>query len=517
MKNTIKDIINSRKAIKKMESFPNATVDDFKEDTDTTCIICHEEMCQITEVPIDENEAAAGNSTNNSEPASSGDSADKKPKTKKVKKLLGKIKKLPCGHMFFEGPLRSWFLRQQTCPICRANVLVETGPRTYNHGIDIPWGNELPERQARRVQRMMQNYRNNPPPGGFDPDMAEFLGIGRNRNGNAANNNNNNNSASSNNNTPAANTNGNAIPNRNIDNIANEMTVDALKNLLNKSKTSNNFQLSNEKIAEIMKLANKTVPLPKVPANLPELMKLNSQELREMESNSKKAIVQRIEFLRNIRTMCDASICMMGQYEDLMIKEMPEISSVLKSTSKSDDTKSSSSSKTQAATDSKSTSSSKPDLKNLSKAEMHDFLKNVDIDLLTKEIGRRVENKLKNLKEQTDQVLDEDLDDDEICIDEETEKMLKTKKDNLEKMIGDAEKRLKNSVAAVTEPVAVKKEVPSLNSGTQVKQEAEIQTEAEGQKDAEPESEEENALEETAELSPNELRRRRLAALERRI
>ncbi|CAF4605472.1 unnamed protein product, partial [Rotaria magnacalcarata] len=33
------------------------------------------------------------------------------------------IKRLTCQHIFHKNCLRSWFQRQQTCPICRTTVL----------------------------------------------------------------------------------------------------------------------------------------------------------------------------------------------------------------------------------------------------------------------------------------------------------------------------------------------------------------------------------------------------------
>merc|ERR1712072_1000682 len=73
LRNTIRDIVRSRKAIKRLQSFPDATLVDFEdEDKDTTCIICHEEMVS-------------------GEP----------------KQLSGQLKKLPCNHTFHASCLRS--------------------------------------------------------------------------------------------------------------------------------------------------------------------------------------------------------------------------------------------------------------------------------------------------------------------------------------------------------------------------------------------------------------------------
>ncbi|KAI3383215.1 hypothetical protein SNEBB_006826 [Seison nebaliae] len=84
LRTSISDIIQSRRAIRYMnEYFPTVTDADLRSaSVDTTCIICREEM-------------TAG------------------------------AKRLPCNHIFHVVCLRSWFQRQQTCPICRNNILTE--------------------------------------------------------------------------------------------------------------------------------------------------------------------------------------------------------------------------------------------------------------------------------------------------------------------------------------------------------------------------------------------------------
>eukprot|EP01133_Synstelium_polycarpum_P011508 gene11508-13426_t len=65
------------------ERFPEATEEELN-NTDKICIVCREDM-------------------------TSG-------------------KKLPCGHILHLSCLRSWLERQQSCPICRADVLVDDNP-----------------------------------------------------------------------------------------------------------------------------------------------------------------------------------------------------------------------------------------------------------------------------------------------------------------------------------------------------------------------------------------------------
>lgn len=286
MKNTLRDIVNSKKAIKKMQNFTTAKIEDFTEDKDVTCIICHEDMVNEKDAP----------------PPKEGE--EPKPK---IKFLTGEIKKLPCGHMFHSSCLRSWFMRQQTCPICRASVLTAdtgaagaaaaggfrlaggrlAGARVAGGAAAGDAGNNNPNRDARRIQRLIQNIRNNP--------VAGLRGLNVRVNGVNANADNNNVTGSS---STAGST-------------------------LNLGNTASNIDDLYEDLPEIINRTAKSVPVPKVPINLSELMKLDAIELQEMEKQEKKAIVKRIEFLRNIRTMCDASISMMSQYDSLLIKDMP--------------------------------------------------------------------------------------------------------------------------------------------------------------------------------------------------
>uniref|UniRef100_H2ZDK5 RING-type E3 ubiquitin transferase n=1 Tax=Ciona savignyi TaxID=51511 RepID=H2ZDK5_CIOSA len=93
-KKAVSDIVLSRRAIRNMNTlYPDATAEDLAS-TDSTCIICREEM-----------------HTTNQDNAQPGVPA------------AGTNKKLPCSHVFHASCLRSWFQRQQTCPTCRLDVL----------------------------------------------------------------------------------------------------------------------------------------------------------------------------------------------------------------------------------------------------------------------------------------------------------------------------------------------------------------------------------------------------------
>jgi E3 ubiquitin-protein ligase synoviolin len=80
-KKALNDVVLSRRAIQLLNtSFPFATEEDL-ENSDNVCIICRETMTA---------------------PA---------------------CKKLPCNHIFHRSCLRGWFLRQQTCPTCRMDIV----------------------------------------------------------------------------------------------------------------------------------------------------------------------------------------------------------------------------------------------------------------------------------------------------------------------------------------------------------------------------------------------------------
>jgi E3 ubiquitin-protein ligase synoviolin len=92
------------------ELYPNATAEDLNGASDSTCIICREEM-QVVDPT-----AAANNDEDNPEAAAYRNDNEQN---------LDQPKKLPCGHIFHFHCLRSWLERQQTCPTCRRSVLVD--------------------------------------------------------------------------------------------------------------------------------------------------------------------------------------------------------------------------------------------------------------------------------------------------------------------------------------------------------------------------------------------------------
>jgi E3 ubiquitin-protein ligase synoviolin len=270
LRNTIKDIVKSRKAIKRMESFPDATMAEFADvDKDTTCIICHEEMV-------------------------TGEGA--------ARVVVEQLKKLPCGHIFHAGCLRRWFLRQQTCPICRRNVLegevpaggnglnqagqagVRVGPRGNNAQVEAQRIHDL----IRNLQAQARNGNANVPLNVGGAGVPPVAGA-----------------------TPAP-----GAPNVNIAGaniIQSEFTISGLPTV-----SVNNVPF--------------TVPVPKPPVNVEELAKLELHELRAMEGDERMAIARRIAYLRDVRSMCDATLTMMSQYQSVMGPEVkPDASTNKKS------------------------------------------------------------------------------------------------------------------------------------------------------------------------------------------
>lgn len=92
------------------ELYPDATEEDLRRMSDSTCIICREDM-QIAVAEVD--------------PDAEGPSAPEQPRGRNS----DIPKKLPCGHIFHFGCLRSWLERQQSCPtwyvICSQLLLRE--------------------------------------------------------------------------------------------------------------------------------------------------------------------------------------------------------------------------------------------------------------------------------------------------------------------------------------------------------------------------------------------------------
>jgi E3 ubiquitin-protein ligase synoviolin len=116
-KKSLNDVIMSRRAIRNLNNmYPDVTVEQLRNYSDTICIICREEMTSPNDSPVQQ------------------------------------IKKLPCDHIFHKSCLRSWFQRQQTCPTCRTSILRFTYPNQEQN---------MPQQQQQQQQQPPQQPQNN--------------------------------------------------------------------------------------------------------------------------------------------------------------------------------------------------------------------------------------------------------------------------------------------------------------------------------------------------------------------
>ncbi|KAK4512290.1 uncharacterized protein ATC70_002987 [Mucor velutinosus] len=139
-----RDLYRYRRATRNMnELYPNATAEDLSRSSDSTCIICREEM-QIVDTTMDEDNPEAA--------AYRGD----------TEQNLDQPKKLPCGHIFHFHCLRSWLERQQTCPTCRRSVLTEANnqnqPQPQDQAQQPPQPPQAPPQQPNYHQPPQQPF-----------------------------------------------------------------------------------------------------------------------------------------------------------------------------------------------------------------------------------------------------------------------------------------------------------------------------------------------------------------------
>lgn len=88
-----RDLYRYRRATRNMDQlYPNATEEELSQMSDSTCIICREDM------HLARNDTTEGNNV------------------QQQRENSDQPKKLPCGHVFHFHCLRSWLERQQTCP-----------------------------------------------------------------------------------------------------------------------------------------------------------------------------------------------------------------------------------------------------------------------------------------------------------------------------------------------------------------------------------------------------------------
>ncbi|KAJ1943942.1 E3 ubiquitin-protein ligase hrd1 [Linderina pennispora] len=116
--NKCRDWVRYRRAMQNMHlRYPTVSEEELEQMSDRTCIICREDMNGPARQVVEQwnRERAEGRA-----PAVSGDTP----------------KKLPCGHVFHFNCLRSWLERQQSCPTCRHTVLEDEAQPAATSGVE---------------------------------------------------------------------------------------------------------------------------------------------------------------------------------------------------------------------------------------------------------------------------------------------------------------------------------------------------------------------------------------------
>lgn len=184
-------------------------------------------------------------------------------------------KKLPCNHIFHTSCLRSWFQRQQTCPTCRLNILRPTpAPSTHAQRPANPAGGPAAAGDAPPINAHPAGAGPHPFQAGFVPaNPFNVLGGVNAPNGVAQ--------------PPAP---GGVAPNIAAHTAPPQFLMPPLP------------------------------PFPFMPFMAPppippkNLRGLTAEELRQMEGTERANLEARIQCLRNIQVMLDASVLMMHQY-----------------------------------------------------------------------------------------------------------------------------------------------------------------------------------------------------------
>ncbi|KRZ15140.1 E3 ubiquitin-protein ligase synoviolin B, partial [Trichinella zimbabwensis] len=247
LKKAIMDAILSQRAIRNMNSlYPDVTAEDLSRG-DCVCIICRED---ITE----------------------------------------RAKKLPCNHIFHISCLRSWFQRQQTCPICRLNVL-----------------------QLRQTERQQQQQQ--PQQQQQQQQAANIAGTSTTAAGTS---------------TTAA----NQIPAPNFTNMNMPAWFaglpagiipppapgvgDGTPSSINPTVFAGFTGNGNTSATLPMPIMPPFFPFTQAFPTPPDFTGLSDEEVRRMEGNERTAVEARIRCLRNIQTLLDGAVVLMQQYTSLM-------------------------------------------------------------------------------------------------------------------------------------------------------------------------------------------------------
>ncbi|KAJ8898048.1 hypothetical protein PR048_003408 [Dryococelus australis] len=195
-------------------------------------------------------------------------------------------KKLPCNHIFHTSCLRSWFQRQQTCPTCRLNILRTPTGVNHNQGAN-PFQPLLGVAPFMGPFPFWQQFGQAPAHAAADQRPAE--------------------------NRPQA-------P-QSLSTAATTTTTStsttATSNTAQPTTTSSGFpgiglgMPPPPFLCPPFPFMPFSVPPPMVP---PNLASLSAEELRRMESNARESVEARLQCLRRIQLLLDASVVLMQQY-----------------------------------------------------------------------------------------------------------------------------------------------------------------------------------------------------------
>ncbi|CAF1061058.1 unnamed protein product [Adineta steineri] len=252
------DVIESRRAIRNLNTmYPDLTAEELATVADTTCIICREEML-----------------------------------------AQQSIKRLSCQHIFHKNCLRSWFQRQQTCPICRTTVLRPTTPRAAAGAAAAP---NAPAAGGAAAQQQQQNQAPNAgaqvPPNGA--------------------------------NTPPSSSSAPPPPSS-----ASSSTIPPFFNFTPLNSTT--AQASTATFSQMpfgsfpMVLPPFAFPPPPLPPT--NFTGMSEEAIRAMEGTELAHVQARIQCLRNVRTLLDASTIQIQQYMNIVSTQsnMENSSNILK-------------------------------------------------------------------------------------------------------------------------------------------------------------------------------------------
>ncbi|CAF0784923.1 unnamed protein product [Didymodactylos carnosus] len=233
------DVIESRRAIRSLNTlYPDLNAEELAAVTDTTCIICREEML-----------------------------------------VQQSIKRLGCQHIFHKNCLRSWFQRQQTCPICRTTVLRPLGAQLLGTPRQVPVGAQAVP--AAGGATPPPNADGQPPPSGVQAGGAQ---------------------AEHNGSQP--------LPSVNPTSF----------NLNNTSNTNHPTEQSQQFSIPFGSFPAILPPFAFPPPILPSLnfSGMSEESIRAMEGTEVQHVQARIQCLRNVRNLLDASMLQIQTYMNIV-------------------------------------------------------------------------------------------------------------------------------------------------------------------------------------------------------